>query len=139
VLFRSADKLARRIKDILGDRVEDVRLSERLVDSPAILVGAQPGISSQMEKIMQMMDKDAKPPKRVMEINKEHPLIADMLQLYQKDTKSPVLDKITNRLYDSLLLLDGFLTDPHEMALGQQTLLTEYTKMILQEKDKTSE
>jgi molecular chaperone HtpG len=136
---QDADKLARRIKDILGDRVEDVRLSERLVDSPAILVGAQPGISSQMEKIMQMMDKDAKPPKRVMEINKEHPLIADMLQLYQKDTKSPVLEKITNRLYDSLLLLDGFLTDPHEMALGQQTLLTEYTKMILQEKDKTSE
>ncbi len=133
---KDADKLARRIKDILGDRVEDVRLSERLVDSPAILVGAQPGVSSQMEKIMQMMDKDAKPPKRVMEINKDHPLVMDMLQLYEKDTKNPELEKITNRLFDTLLLLDGYLTDPHEMALGQQALLTEYSKMILQREKK---
>jgi molecular chaperone HtpG len=125
--------LARRIKDILGDKIEDVVLSERLVDSPALLKGTAPGMSSQMEKIMRMWDENAPQSKKVMEINGKHPLILDMLKIYQKDVKDPFLDKIAWRLYDSVMLLDGMLNDPHAMATGLQDLLTQSTQLYTRE------
>jgi molecular chaperone HtpG len=126
---KDLDKLARRIKDILGDKVEDVKLSERLVDSPAVLVSSNKAMSAQMEKIMQMMNKDAKPSAKVMEINKTHPIILDLLAIYNKDVNDPMLTKIVNRLYDSVLLIDGSITDAHDMAAGIQDILSEALKL----------
>ena len=125
--------LARRIKDILGDKIEDVMLSERLVDSPALLKGTTPGMSSQMEKIMRMWDENAPKSKKVMEINGKHPLILDMLTIYKKDVKDPFLDKVAWRLYDSVMLLDGMINDPHAMATGLQDLLTQSTQLYTRE------
>lgn len=130
--------LARRIKDILGDKIEDVVLSERLVDSPALLKGTTPGMSSQMEKIMRMWDENAPQSKKVMEINGKHPLILDMLKIYKKDVKDPFLDKIAWRLYDSVMLLDGMLSDPHAMATGLQDLLTQSTQLYTRENEENA-
>ena len=128
------DNLARRIKDILGDRVEDVKLSERLVNSPAVLVGTTPGVSSQMEKIMQIYNKDTKAPKKIMEINKNHPMILNLLNIYKRDVKDPILTKVVSSLFNSVQLLDGTVSDPHDMATSMQDVLAETTKLYLDEK-----
>ena len=125
------DKLARRIKDILGDKVEDVKISERLVDSPAVLVGTTTGMSSQMEKMMQMANPNSMPMKKVMEINTKHPMIVNLLKIYKKDVKDALLTKIANNLFNSVMILDGSVHDPHEMAAGIQDLLAEATKMYV--------
>jgi len=132
---KDVDKLARRIKDILGDRVETVKLSERLVDSPAVLVGSSNAMSGQMEKIMQMMNKDAAPPSaKIMEINQKHPIIANMLTIYQKDTKSPLLAKLVEGLYSSIQILDGTVEHPQVMAASIQALLSETLELTLKTK-----
>ncbi|HPG38240.1 MAG TPA: molecular chaperone HtpG [bacterium] len=130
---RELDKLARRIKDILGDRVEDVKLSERLVDNPAVLVSSHKGMSGQMEKIMHLYNQNAKLPAKVMEINKKHPMIVQMHKIYQKDVNDPMLSKLAFNLFYSVSLLDGSLQDPHEMAANIQDMLTEACKLYIRE------
>ncbi|MBN2104030.1 molecular chaperone HtpG [bacterium] len=131
---KAMDKLARRIKDILGKKVETVRISERLVDSPAVLVGKDKAMSSQMEKIMHMVNQDVKLTPKVMEINQKHPIIQNMLTIYQKDPTDPFLVKTVNSLFHSVLLLDGSLDNIQDMASGIQNLLSETTKMYLSKK-----
>ena len=132
------DNLARRIKDILGDKVEDVKLSERLVDSPAVLVG-QAGMSSQMEKIMQIYNQDAKPKPKIMEINKSHPLILNLADIYEKDVNDPVLTKAVNNLFNSVLLIDSTILDPHQMASGIQDTVSEMVDLYLHEEETPKE
>ena len=117
------EKLARRLKDILGERVEDVMLSSRLVNSPAVLVSK--GMSSQMEKLMHFYTPDAKPKAKIMEINQRHPLILAMLEMYKKDAKDPLLSVAAENLFYSAALLDGSISDPHAMAAGIQSLIRE--------------
>ncbi len=132
------DNLARRIKDILGDKVEDVKLSERLVDSPAVLVG-QAGMSAQMEKIMQIYNQDAKPKPKIMEINKTHPLILNLADIYNKDVNDPVLTKAVNNLFSSVMLIDGTILDPHQMASGIQDTVSEMVNLYLHEEENPQE
>lgn len=128
------DNLARRIKDILGDKVEDVKISERLVDSPAVLIGT--GMSSQMEKIMAMYEQSNKSKPKTMEINKNHSLINNMLRVYKTDVNDPVLAKAVNNLFNSVLLIDGMVSDPHEMASGIQDAVSEMVNLYIKEDKK---
>jgi molecular chaperone HtpG len=105
-----------RIKTILGDRAEDVRVSKRLSASPACLVSPDGGISSQMQKMMQMITKDTSIPKKVFEVNQDHPLIRNLFRIFKADAEDAYLTQTVEQLYESSLLLDGYLSDPHEMV-----------------------
>ena len=131
------DNLARRIKDILGDKVEDVKISERLVNSPAVLIGS--AMSSQMEKIMAMYEQSSKSKPKVLEINKNHSMIKNMLHVYKKDVNDPVLAKAVNTLFSSVLLIDGMISDPHEMASGIQDAVSEMVNLYIKEEKKEPE
>ncbi len=128
---KELDKLARRIKDILADKVEEVRISERLVDSPAVLVGTDAMMSHQMQKIMMHLQQKVDLPKRNMEINPRHPLIQSMLHMYSKDAHDPFLVRISQRLFDSVQWLDGYVGDPQATATGLQELLLDVSNMYL--------
>lgn len=127
---KDLDKLARRLKDILGNKVEDVKLSDRLVNSPAVLVSQ--GMSSQMEKMMHIYTPDKPPKPKVMEINKMHPLIHNLLTIYKKDAKDHILETAAFNLFNSAALLDGTIVDPQLMATTIQNMIAEtlhlYTK-----------
>jgi len=123
--------LARRIKDILGEKVEDVIISERLVDSPAILVGKDRTMSSHMEKIMQMYNQGIKLMPKIIEINRTHPMILNLLGIYNKDPKDAMLSKMVFSLFDSLMLLDGSIDDPNRMAGHIQDVLGEAAQLYL--------
>ena len=131
---KEMDNLARRIKDILGTKIEDVRISERLVDSPAVLVNINKGMSAQMEKLMHLYDKDSPLSAKNMEINPNHPMIADLLTIYHQNVKDPLLTKVVHNLYHSVVLLDGMIVDPHEMASGIQDVLQEMTAIYIRQK-----
>jgi len=131
---KDLEKLARRMKDILGERVESVRLSERLIGSPAMLVGASDAMSAQMEKIMQMMNKDAKPSAKILEINPGHGMIRNLLTLYEKNPADLLLTKLVEGLYTSVLLLDGSAEHPEAMAASIQALIGETARLVLDEK-----
>jgi len=132
---KAAAKLAGRMKNILGDRVEDVKISERLVDSPAVLVSKDAAMSSQMEKIMHMMNKDVKLAAKVLEINPGHSLIADMEQIYQADAQDERLTTLVEGLFTSVQLLDGTVEDPHAMAAAVQAALMQSSSIIADKND----
>ena len=105
-----------RFKEILGERVVDVRISERLVDSPACLVGDDDQLSGHMEKMMRMMNKTDDLPKRVLEINAKHSLVKRLAELTSKDAKDPFVETACEHLFEGCMLLDGYLTDPHKLV-----------------------
>jgi molecular chaperone HtpG len=131
---KDLEKLCTRIKNILGDQIEEVRLSERLTDSPAVLVSADGGMSAQMSRIMQVMNKDAPSAKKIMEINGDHELVKNMLTMYKKNPKDKYLSSYVDQLFQVLMLQDGFLVDPHKMVSGIQSLLKDASSWYLKEK-----
>ena len=118
------DKLIIKIKEILGDRVKDVRKSQRLSDSPSCLVSSD-GTSSQMQKIMQMMHKDTSIPKKIFEINPDHELIRNLMFIFEKNVTDAFISTAVEQLFESSLLSDGYLNDPHKMVSRINSILSQ--------------
>lgn len=114
-----------RFKEVLGDRVMDVRVSERLVDSPACLVGDDNQLSGHMEKMMRMMNQSEELPKRVLEINAEHSLIRRLAELSVENAEDPFVTTACEHLFEGCMLLDGYLTDPHRLVARMNQVLTD--------------
>jgi molecular chaperone HtpG len=101
---KTFDKLLKRIKEILGDKITEVKVSNRLTDSPACLVNPADGMTSQMQKIFQIVSKDTSVPKKIFEVNKDHKLIRNLLKIYS-------------------VLLEGYINDPYKIVNGIKNLL----------------
>ena len=95
------------LKTIYGDRIADVKISQRLVESPCILVHPSDGPSVQMEKIMKMVNKEYSFSKRVFEINSKSELIKEMVRLHKKQPDSPELKDLSLQLLDNMMLREG--------------------------------
>ena len=64
-----------RIKESLGEQVEDVRVTDRLTESPACIVGGDNEMGSQLARMMQAAGQQVPETKPILEINPEHELI----------------------------------------------------------------
>ena len=115
-------------KETLGDKVEDVIESKRLVDSPATLVVGKEGLDPQMEKMMKAMQKDFSGSKRILEINTAHPLIKNLSRLNMGSSTDSVLRQAILQIYDSASLLEGNLSDPTEFVKRMTDLMVAATK-----------
>jgi len=115
-------------KETLGDKVEDVIVSNRLVDSPATLVVGKEGLEPQIEKFMKMMNQEVKPQKKILEINPAHPLIKNLSRLNLGNSHDPLLRQSILQIYESALLLDGNLENPTEFVARMVDILTTATK-----------
>lgn len=103
----------------------EVRLSTRLTQSPSCLVSPDDHMTSSMQKIMRLVSKDTSIPKKALELNRDHPLIRNLLSIYRRDAADPFLGRAVEQLYDSALLLDGYLADPHQMVARINELLSD--------------
>jgi molecular chaperone HtpG len=110
------DSLMSKMKEILGEKVKEVRESKRLKDSPAVLVNPDNSMSGSMQKIMQIMNKDQSIPEKIMEVNKNHPLMRNLLKIFKADSNDNYITDVVKQLYESALLLEGYLQDPHELV-----------------------
>ncbi|SJM89811.1 molecular chaperone HSP90 family [Crenothrix polyspora] len=107
------ESVLKQIKDVLGDKVSEVKLSHRLTESPACLVADVYGMSLNMERIMkeagQMMGGMGMGKKPIFEINPSHPLVARM-KTEQDDSR---FADLTHILFDQAILSEGGqLDDP---------------------------
>jgi molecular chaperone HtpG len=119
------DDFLKKTKELLGDRITEVRLSTRLTQSPSCLVSPDDHMTSSMQKIMRLVSKDTSIPKKALELNRDHPLIRNLLSIYRRDAADPFLGRAVEQLYDSALLLDGYLADPHQMVARINELLSD--------------
>lgn len=125
------DSLLDKMKKILGDRVKEVRESKRLKDSPSCLVNADDSISSTMRKILKMSNSELSLPNRevILEINKDHKLIRNLLEIFKKNSDDPFIQDTAEQLYESALLLEGNLDDPHKLVNRLNKMLTEASEL----------
>ncbi|MFQ5604199.1 MAG: molecular chaperone HtpG [bacterium] len=115
-------------KKTLGDKVEDVIESKRLVDSAATLVVGKEGMDMQMEKMMRAMNKEYSGSKKILEINFSHPLIKNLGKRIIADENDPVLRNSILQIYEGALLVEGNLTSPNEFVSRMTELMVEATK-----------
>ncbi len=125
------DSLLDKMKKILGDRVKEVRESKRLKDSPSCLVNADDTISSTMRKILKMSNAEISLPNRevILEINKDHKLIRNLLEIFKRNSDDHFITDTTEQLYESALLLEGSLDDPHKLVNRLNKMLAEASEL----------
>ena len=114
--------LLTHIKELLGERVTDVRISERLSGSPAVLSSSD-GATASMEKLMRIMNQDESIPQKIFELNPDHPIIRNLLRIYKADKNDVLVTETVEQLFESSLLLEGYLKDPHAMVSRINDLL----------------
>ena len=93
-----------KLKDALKDKAEDVRVTTRLVDSPACLVVQEGGMSTQLARLLKQVGQRAPDTKPVLEVNPEHPLV-------KKLDGSVHFHDLAHILFDQALLAEGGLPD----------------------------
>ncbi|MDN5561148.1 molecular chaperone HtpG [Psychrobacter immobilis] len=99
-----------KLKAALGERAKDVKVSTRLVDSPACLVVGEGELSPQMIQMLKQMGQDVPESKPTLEVNPDHPLIKKLETSEQSDVD---FDKLAQVIFDQALLADGGqLDDP---------------------------
>ena len=103
------------VKDALGDKVKDVRVSGKL-KSHSVCITTDGMISTEMEKVINAMPAQEKiKAQRVLEINGEHPIFQRLQELYAKDKDR--LKLYAEVLYDQALLIEGIsLEDPSDFS-----------------------
>lgn len=102
-------KLLKGISKALGEKVKEVRVSSRLVDSPACLVVDDYDMSQNLARVLKQLGQDAPMPTPIMELNVEHPLVERLEQEKDKNRYS----ELAELLYDQALLAEGGqLEDP---------------------------
>ena len=116
-------------KEVLGDAVKDVRVSERLTTSPACLVSPDDGGSFAMEQILRSMGQEAPSVKRILEINPHHKVIRSLEHRLSKGEGKETLGEYVFLLYDQCLLAEGGrVEDPALFARRVTAILAENLK-----------
>jgi molecular chaperone HtpG len=130
--------LLAKIKSILGDKVTDVKSSERLHDNAACLVNPDNSISSGMQKFMNMFDKEHTVPKKILEVNRDHKMIRNLIEIFKVNPDDKFITDSVEQMFESLLLLDGYLSDPYKLVGRINVMLeesSEWYKKIIEKKE----
>ncbi len=99
--------LLARLKELLKDKVEEVRLSRRLTDSACCLVDPEWALSPQMQRMMKALKQEVPDTKQILEINADHPLVVALRELLAKDEKDPRLEEGAKLLFDAACLMEN--------------------------------
>ena len=114
-------------KETLGDKVEDVIESKRLVDSPATLVSGKEAMDKQMERMMKAMNQDFAGSKKILEINTSHKLVKNLSKLNLANAADPLMRSCILQIYEGALLIDGNLETPTDYVKRMSEIMEKAT------------
>jgi len=112
--------LIEQFKQVLGDRVIDVRASNRLYQSVARLADDEGAPNSDLQRVYKYLGKDYEVPKKVLELNPSHTVLKGLLDLA---AGSELQTAIIEQIYDSVLLVEGLHPDPSSIAPRVQQII----------------
>ena len=112
-------------REAVGNRVQEVRESKRLTDSPCCLVNAEGGFSTQMQRLMKMANKDFPETARILEINPSAPLIRRLCRLSANPEHDAFIKQCGLQLWSNALILEGITPDPEDLVARIQGFMDE--------------
>lgn len=117
---KASGDIVERFKKALGDKVAEVRVATRVVDSPCCVVSNGPAMTSQMRRMMEAMGQSVPEDKFILEVNPKHPLIGKAMQ----ETDEAKFGSWAEFILDQALLADrGSLKDPAAFIQSLNALL----------------
>lgn len=112
--------LIERFKQTLGERVSNVRVSGRLLQSVARLVDPEGVLNPELQRVYKFLGKEYEAPKKILELNPSHPILKALSKL---PAESELAEMVIEQIYDSALLVEGLHPDPASMAPRVQRLI----------------
>merc|ERR1719493_443728 len=117
------DGLCKKMKEILGDKVEEVIVGDQMVDSPASLLTTEFGWSANMQRIMKaQVLRDSQMSsfmvgKKKMQVNPDHTIMIELNKKFSADASDRTVKDLVWLLFETALLTSGFsLDDPVTFA-----------------------
>ena len=101
--LKESKRLLKRVKDALGSRVEEVRTSVRLKESPAVLVLGEHDLGANMRRILSAAGQKVPESKPILELNATHPIVKYLDGI----TDAEPFDELAQLLYDQATLAEG--------------------------------
>ena len=117
------NRLVGRFVKVLGDRVVEVRESKVLRDSPCRLVSPEDTPGREMSRVYRMLGREFQMPKLILEINRSHPISANLAHLISETPDANLIDASIEQLFDNMLLLEGLHPNPTNMIPRIQQLV----------------
>lgn len=122
---KAVEGVLERMKTALGDKVEGVKFTHRLTDSPACIVATDDGMTTQMAKLMQAAGQPVPEPKYSFELNPEHQLVKMVSDVQDEEQ----FKQWTQVLFDQAALSEqGSLKEPAAFVKNLNTLLSSLVK-----------
>jgi molecular chaperone HtpG len=115
--------LVERFRKTLGDRITGVRESKLLTDSPCRLVSPENAPDRDLARVKRLLDQDFTVPKKLLEINRGHPLVKNLAQLVANRPDDALIDLSIEQLYENALLVEGIHPNPADMVGRIQKLM----------------
>ncbi len=114
------NSLVERFKQVLGERVTDVRASNRLSQSVARLTDPDGTLNPELQRVYRYLGKEYEIPKKILELNPSHDVLKNLLKL---ESGSDLQNVIIEQIYDSALLVEGLHPDPSSIAPRVQQII----------------
>ena len=109
---KDSSEILERIKNALTDKVEDVKISSNLKESPVRLVAGQAGLDYNLERILKAQNPTFESSKKILEVNIDHPLIQKMI-----DLDITLSDNLSRVLFEQARIADGEMpSDPYKFS-----------------------
>lgn len=128
------DALTEKLQTVLGSKVQSVRNSSRLAESPACLVTPEGGLPPHMVAMFKAQNLTVPETKRILEINPDHPIIQNLRKMQLLNSDSPELARYMELLYDQALLAEGAeLESPAQVARRIGSLLEDLSSRAIRD------
>jgi molecular chaperone HtpG len=122
------NRLVGRFVKVLGDRVIEIRESKVLTTNPCRLVAPNDDPMREMSRLYRMLDREFDVPKRILEINRSHPIIVNLASLVSESPEADAIDASIEQLFENQLLVEGEHPNPAEMIPRIQQLIEAATR-----------
>jgi molecular chaperone HtpG len=133
------NRLIGRFVKVLDDRVIEVRESKVLKDSPCRLVSPSDDGLRDMSRVYRMLGQEYQVPKRILEVNRGHPIVANLATLVTSNPTADVIDPTIEQLFENQLLMEGLHPNPTEMIPRIEELMQAATISVAVEEPEAVE